>query len=74
MNFKWFVRKGIIYWAISGPGWMILIATIIYAIYLFIDIYSRTHSASDTLISWIMNCFIIGAIYAGVGFLTEKRI
>jgi hypothetical protein len=73
MNFNWFNRKGIFYWPTSIGGWVILVSTVSYAVYLFVDIDSRSHSVSDTMINWIFNCLILGVIYSMIGFLTEKK-
>ena len=73
MSFNWFVRKGIIYWPASVLGWVIFVIALIYAIYLFIDIDSRSHSVSDTLINWVFNCLIVGVVYSVIGFFTEKK-
>ena len=51
MKLNWFTRKGIIYWPVSAIGWIILVLTIAYSVYTFIDIDSRSHSNSDTLIN-----------------------
>ena len=72
MNFNWFVRKGILYWPASIFGWIIFILAAAYAVYLFIDIDSRSHSVSDTMINWMFNLLIIGVVYSTVGFFTEK--
>jgi hypothetical protein len=73
MNFNWFVRKGILYWPVSVLGWVIFITAAAYAVYLFIDIDSRSHSGSDTLINWVFNCLIVGVVYSVIGFFTEKK-
>ena len=73
MNFNWFTRKGIVYWPASTLGWLILLTGGVYTIYLFVDIDSRSHSVSDTLISWGFNCLIVGVIYSLIGFFTEKK-
>jgi len=73
MNFNWFVRKGILYWPVSFFGWVIFILAASYAVYLFIDIDSRSHSGSDTLINWVFNCLIVGVVYSTIGFLTERK-
>ena len=49
MKLQWFKRKGIFFIPKSLIGWAIMLIGIIYAIYIFIDIDSRYHSASDTL-------------------------
>jgi len=72
MKLSWFTRKGIFFFPASIIGWLIALAAAAYAIYLFIDIDSRSHSVSDTLINWVFNLLIIGVGYSIVGFLTEK--
>jgi len=72
MKLHWFTRKGIFFFPASIVGWLIAAATVAYAIYLFIDIDSRSHSASDTLINWVFNLLIVGVVYSIVGFFTEK--
>ena len=73
MKLHWFTRKGIFFFPASIIGWLIAVATAVYAIYLFIDIDSRSHSVSDTLINWVFNLLIVGVAYSIVGFFTEKR-
>ncbi len=72
MNLPWFKRLGIFYWPISIMGWLLLLASLIYAVYTFIDIDSRSHSVSDTLINFVFNLLIIGAVYSIIGFVTSK--
>ena len=55
-------------------GWLLLVAGIAYAVYVFIDIDSRSHSVSDTLINFVFNLFIIGVIYSLLAFLTSKTL
>jgi hypothetical protein len=74
MKLNWFIRKGIFYLPASIPAWIIFIATAGLAVYLFIDIDSRQHSASDTLINWVFNMLIVGVVYSIIGFITEKKI
>jgi hypothetical protein len=72
MKFPWFTRVGFLFKPKSFMGWLILLAAIIYAVYVFIDIDSSSHSVSDTLISFVFNLLIIIAVYSSVGFLTSK--
>ena len=74
MNLHWFKRNGIIYVPISKIGWLLLLAGISYAVYIFIDIDSRSHSVSDTLINFVFNLFIIGAVYSFIAFLTSRSL
>ena len=48
------------------------IRTMAYAVYTFIDIDRRSHSVSDTLINFVLNLLIIGAVYSLIAFLTSK--
>jgi hypothetical protein len=72
MKFPWFTRVDFLFKPKSVMGWLILLAAIIYAVYVFIDIDSSSHSVSDTLISFVFNLLIIIAVYSTVGFLTSK--
>jgi len=74
MKLNWFIRKGIIYWPASAVGWIVLIITIAYAIYTFIDIDKRSHSGSDTMINFVFNLLIIGLVYTTIGYFTEKKV
>ena len=73
MKLRWFTRKGIFFIPSSVMGWIIFFAGIAYAVYSFIDIDSRSHSASDTLINFVFNLLIIGAVYSLIAFLTSKE-
>lgn len=72
MNLPWFKRIGILYIPTAIVGWLILSAALAYAVYVFIDIDSRSHSVSDTLINFIFNLLIICAVYSLIAFLTSK--
>lgn len=73
MNASWFKRVGIFYVPVSFIGWIILFAALVVAVYRFLDIDSRSHSASDTLINFFFNLLILGAVYSLVGFLTSRK-
>jgi hypothetical protein len=72
MKFHWFIRRGIFYLPASIVGWFIFGAMVVYTVYLFIDIDSRSHSVSDTLINWVFDILIVGVAYSIVGFFTAK--
>jgi hypothetical protein len=72
MNLPWFKRIGIFFIPKSIIGWIVLLGGLIYAVYIFIDIDSRSHSASDTLIKFVFNLIIIGAVYSLIGYLTSR--
>lgn len=71
MKFPWFKRNGIFFIPITIMGWLLLAVGLAYAVYLFIDIDSRSHSVSDTLINFIFNLFILGIVYSLMAFLTS---
>ncbi len=70
MKLNWFRRIGIIYIPVNIAGWIILLVAVAYAVYIFLDIDSRSHSVSDTMINFTLNFFIIGAVYTLVAFVT----
>jgi hypothetical protein len=73
MNLPWFKRYGIIFIPTSFMGWIILIAGLVYAVYVFIDIDKMSHSVSDTMINFVFNLLIIGAVYSLIAFLTSRN-
>lgn len=73
MKLNWFIRKGVFYQPASVVGWLILVLAAAYAVYTFIDIDSRSHSASDTLINFVFNLLIIGLVYSVIGYCTEGK-
>jgi hypothetical protein len=72
MKKNWFKRRFITYVPVSLMGWLILLAILVYAVYIFIDIDSRSHSVSDTLMNFAFNMLIVYIIYVIVGFLTSR--
>ena len=68
MKFPWFKRIGILYIPRNSAGWILLLAGIIYAVYRFIDIDSRSHSASDTLRPFLIDLLIIFIVYTLIAF------
>ena len=72
MNLPWFKRIGIFFIPTAIIGWLMLLGGLAYAVYVFIDIDSRSHSVSDTLINFVFNLLIIGAVYSLIAFLTSR--
>ena len=72
MKLNWFKREGIFFLPKSMVGWLILVAGIAFAVYSFIDIDSRSHSSSDTLINFVFMLLIIGAVYSLIAYLTSR--
>lgn len=73
MKINWFVRKGILFLPSSLVGWIISIAAIGVCVYLFIDIDSRSHSVSDTLINFVFNALLVAVVYSIIGFITGRE-
>lgn len=73
MKLNWFTRKGIIYRPASLIGWVIMALAAAYAVYTFIDIDSRSHSVSDTLINFVFNFLLIGLVYTIIAYFTEAK-
>jgi hypothetical protein len=73
MKFPWFKRIGIFFIPASIAGWLIALAGLIYAVYTFIDIDSRSHSVSDTLINFVFSLLIIGAVYSLIGYFASYK-
>ena len=72
MKPQWFKRKGILFIPKGIIGWAILLTAIIYAIYVFMDIDSRSHSASDTLRPFFIYLLLIGLTYTLIAFFTSS--
>ncbi|MEO8088458.1 MAG: hypothetical protein ABI763_16680 [Bacteroidota bacterium] len=69
---KLFKRNGFFFIPITFTGWLILGIAVATAVYFFIDIDSRSHSVSDSLMSWVFNCLIIAIVYSVIGFFTQE--
>jgi len=69
VKLPWFKRIGIFFLPTAIAGWLILIATVAFAVYNFIAIDSRSHSASDTLRPFLINLMIIFVVYTFIGWL-----
>ena len=73
MNLHWFKRIGIFFVPVSLMGWIVLLGGIAYAVFSFIDIDSRSHSVSDTLMNFVFKLLIIGVVYSLIGLLTRAK-
>lgn len=73
MNLAWFKRIGVFFIPISIIGWFVCLSGIIYSVYVFIDIDSRSHSVSDTLMNFVFNLLIIAAAYSFIAYFTSKK-
>ncbi len=73
MESRLFRQKGIFFIPASVGGWIILVGAVAWAVYEFIDIDSRSHSVSDTLMNFVFNLFIIAGCYNIIGFLSTIK-
>jgi hypothetical protein len=73
MKMPWFKRFGILYIPKTSAGWIIFIAAVAYSVYAFIDIDSRSHSVSDTLMNFVFRIFILYLVYTLIAFLTSMK-
>ena len=72
MKLPWFKRIGIIFLPLSVIGWIISLFAISVSVYEFIDIDSRSHSVSDTLINFVFRLLIVFAFYSLIAYLTSR--
>jgi hypothetical protein len=73
MKNPWFKISGLFFVPASIPGWIIMLLTVVYAVYVFIDVDSRSHSVSDTLINFVFNLLLIGLIYSLIAYFTSLK-
>jgi len=73
MKVQWFTRKEGLPLPSSFVGWVIVLAAAAYLVWKFIDIDSRSHSVSDTLMNFAFQGVIVVGIYVIVAFSTSTR-
>ena len=73
LKFPWFRRHGIFFIPASFAGFAIFIGGLVYSVYTFLEIDSRSHSASDTLMNFFFNLLIIFLIYSIIALLTSLQ-
>jgi hypothetical protein len=73
MNFPWFKRIGIFFIPATVIGWILFAGEIVFAVYIFRDVDSKSHSVSDSLINFVFYLLISGAVYSLVAWLTSRR-
>ena len=73
MHLRWFERKGILFFPASIIGGLISIACLAAYVYLFIDIDSRSHSSSDTLINFVFMALLVAVLYSIIAYFTSSE-
>ena len=70
MRLPIFKRSGIILRPVAFTGWMLILTGVIYAIWIFTLVDSRSHSISDTLMDFASWVLLILLIYNTIAYLT----
>jgi cytochrome b subunit of formate dehydrogenase len=73
MKNNWFWRYGIIFIPASLTGWIIALSALAYCVYSFIEIDSRSHSVSDTLMNFVFRVFLVYIAFTAIALLTGKN-
>jgi hypothetical protein len=72
MSLPWFKRIGIFFVPAALMGWLILLASVAAAVYVFIAVDNLQHSVSDALMNFVFHLLIIGAVYSLIAFMTIR--
>ena len=72
MKRQWFTRKEGLPVPSSFVGWLVLVAAVAYLVWKFLDIDSRSHSASDTLMNFAIQVLIVAVLYALIALFTSS--
>lgn len=72
--FPFFNRIGIIVVPYSIIGWLLIAAMVSYSVYEFIDIDSRSHSVSDTLINFVFNVALNAIVLYILALVTSRKV
>jgi hypothetical protein len=74
MKLPWFKRTALFFIPVSIIGWVIFFSGIIDLVYTFIAIGNRSHSVSDTLISFSFNLFLVFCLYSLIAFAACRKV
>lgn len=70
---NWFQRRGFFFVPVARPAWIIFTVIVAYLVFAFLKIDSRSHSISDTLMSWSMHVLVAGLVYTGIAYFTTAK-
>ncbi len=73
LNLNWFKRKGLFFIPTTWIGWLIFTISLVYLVYVFIQIDGISHSISDTMINFVFIVLIISAVYSLIAYLTSSK-
>jgi len=65
-----FVRQGLFFRPVHVVGWLILVFAVGFELYGFLDIDSRSHSASDTIRNAVFLGILVFIAYSFIAFLS----
>lgn len=68
-----FRRIGFFFVPVRWGGWMLAVLSIAYTVYSFVEVDSRSHSVSDTLINTAYRGLIAAVVYSVVAFFFSRR-
>jgi len=73
MRLPWFKRNGIFFLPITIIGWVIFLVCLAYAICVFIDVDSWSHSASDMLMNFALRLLFIWVAYSFIAYIASRK-
>jgi hypothetical protein len=74
MKYYPFFKRSPVFGSPASPvGWLIIALYVIYDIYSFWEIDSRSHSVSDTLINRVFNAVLAAAVLVMIMWITSDR-
>jgi hypothetical protein len=68
-----FRRFGLFFLPVHWAGWLLALAAIGYTVWSFIDIDSRSHSVSDTLMNAVFIALIAAVVYSAIAFFFSSK-
>jgi cation transport ATPase len=68
-----FRRFGLFFLPVHWAGWLLTLAAIGYTVWSFIDIDSRSHSVSDTLMNTVFTALIAAVAYSVIAFFFSSK-
>jgi len=73
MTLHLFTRRGFLFLPSSVIGWAVFLGMLAFLIWTFLDIDSRSHSVSDTLINFVFSALLVAVVYSIIGFIGSPR-
>ena len=67
-----FRRFGLFFVPVRWGGWVLALLAVAYTVYSFLEVDSRSHSVSDTLINTAFNGLIAATVYSAIAFFFSR--